>query len=60
MSADNTEIRFTVIAKEELVSDIKFIAAFERKKQKELWDGILSSFIEDWKEKNPGVKFPNK
>lgn len=57
---NNKEISFTVTAKESLSDDIKFIAAFDRKKKKEIWNDVLSDYIEGWKAKNKSVKFPPK
>lgn len=51
--------RFTIFLSDQSdIEDFKFIAAWERKKMKELADTMIKGFISDWKSKNKGVKFP--
>ena len=60
LMANTEEISFTVIAQKSQVEELKFIAAWEQRKQKEIIDEMFTTFISNWKSKNKGVKFPNK
>lgn len=54
------EVRATVIVDKGVIDDLKFIALWDKKEQKEIVNELFTRYITEWKAKNKSVKFPTR